>query len=132
MVALSFKTRFAPRIIAREKRHTIRAVRKRPIVVGEKLQLYTGMRTRHCRLIGTAQCTAAPWITIDFVSQAIMIQGHPSIRTAAKLDAFAVLDGFRDWADMRRFWQKPGTEVQVFSGVMIRWGSTFRPAEAAL
>lgn len=131
MVALSFQSRFAPPIIARDKRHTIRSVRKRPIVVGQPLQLYTGMRTRHCRLIGTAECIAVRVISIDFVHERVAIE-RTLIRTAPKLDAFAVLDGFRDWADMRRFWQKPGTEVSVFSGVMIRWGSTFRPAEAAL
>jgi len=32
-----------------EKRQTIRAVRKRPIKVGDKLHLYSGLRTKKAR-----------------------------------------------------------------------------------
>ncbi|MFO0729377.1 MAG: MT-A70 family methyltransferase [Nitrospiraceae bacterium] len=48
MVAYSFKSRFLPPIARGLKRQTIRAPRSRHARPGERLQLYAGMRTRHC------------------------------------------------------------------------------------
>lgn len=56
MVAYSFRARFVVPIEAGTKRQTIRAPRKRHAKPGEEMQLYTGMRTRACRLIRLATC----------------------------------------------------------------------------
>lgn len=61
MVALSFMPRFVPAIVAGTKLHTLRWPRhgrSRHARPGELLQLYTGMRTRHCRRIGVVPCKA--------------------------------------------------------------------------
>lgn len=49
MVAYSFAPIFAPQIEALTKRQTVRGDRRRHARVGEPVQLYAGMRTRHCR-----------------------------------------------------------------------------------
>ena len=49
MPALNFKKQFAEKVETGEKRQTVRAKRKRAFVVGDKLYLYTGMRTKYCR-----------------------------------------------------------------------------------
>lgn len=74
MVAYSFKAQFVEPIRAglglptepqiRPKRQTIRADRKRHARPGEELQLYRGMRTRQCFLIGRAACTEVTKIRI--------------------------------------------------------------------
>jgi len=51
MVAYSFKKVFVRQIETGRKRQTIRADRKRHARPGEPVQIYTGMRTRHCRKI---------------------------------------------------------------------------------
>lgn len=68
MVAYSFQKRFLPKIVAGlepgpwlpgMKRHTMRqprSGRSRHARPGETIQLYTGMRTKHCRQVGRVRC----------------------------------------------------------------------------
>lgn len=53
MPLLNFELRFAGLIESGEKRQTIRAQRKYPIKAGDKLYLYTGVRTKNCRKLKT-------------------------------------------------------------------------------
>jgi hypothetical protein len=59
MPALSFKARFADDVESGAKRQTIRAWRKRPFRVGDRVYLYTGMRTKACRKLGESDCLQA-------------------------------------------------------------------------
>lgn len=117
MVAYSFDRRFAPAIVAGLKRQTIRALRKRHARPGERLQLYTGMRSRDCRLLrDDVVCTRLDEITIDLRALAdvddpadaamlervarrpalgVVVNGMP-VAMAAR-DAFAARDGFDGW-----------------------------------
>ncbi len=56
MPAYNFKKQFAPDVEAGRKLHTIRPKRKRPTQPGERLKLYTGMRTKNCRLLVDTVC----------------------------------------------------------------------------
>lgn len=123
MVAYSFKGRFAEPILAGTKRQTIRADRKRHARPGEELQLYTGMRTRSCRLIGRAPCTFVGSIRIDVEHGRIESLGTGTAwTTLEEIDLFAQRDGFADWRDMARFWAAEHPDLPVFSGVLIQWG----------
>lgn len=122
MVAYSFKARFAPPILAGTKRQTIRAERKRHARPGEQLQLYTGMRTRSCKLIGRAPCLSVTSIRLDFqVRRVESLDTGTAWTTAEETDAFAVSDGFADWNAMAAFWAAEHPGIDLFSGVMIRW-----------
>lgn len=141
MVAYSFKAYFAPQIIDFSKRHTIRGDRRRHAHVGEPVQLYTGMRTKHCRkIIDDPVCVAVRPIRIMFSD--LIDEGIASIEINERqlcreeIEAFAVSDGFkperlRELAPtkmiaataretMSRFWagENPGP---VFEGVIIEW-----------
>lgn len=122
MVAYSFKARFAPPIQAGTKRQTIRADRKRHARPGEEVQLYTGMRTRSCRLVGRATCTAVRRVRIEIGEVSLVQVDGVHIYD---LDAFARSDGFEGWADMVAFWRSehPTSDADrlSFSGVMIEW-----------
>lgn len=135
MVAYSFRPRFVGPILAGSKRQTIRAGRRRHAAPGEEVQLYTGMRTRHCKLIGRAKCIATYRIVIDLVRQSINAEEDPSrdwevgvplefpaIVAARTIDDFARLDGFEDWPDMRAFWRGEHPGVDEFIGWLITWG----------
>lgn len=132
MVAYSFKKMFVPAIRAglcervegwpTPKRQTIRADRRRHARPGEEIQLYTGMRTKQCMLIGRARCVSVEPIGLYFALKKIVIGGAipQSVRTSATLDEFARDDGFRDFDGMRSFWATThGSEK--FDGVIIRW-----------
>jgi len=120
MTAYNFKPRFRASILAGTKRQTIRAERKRHALPGEQVQLYTGMRTRHCRIIGRAVCTTTSPVTIG-VAESWVDDDCGRMTDPYFLDAFAHLDGFVGWAAMAAFWQREHPDVEVFSGVLIRW-----------
>lgn len=49
MPIINFKPEFAELVASGKKRQTIRAIRKRPFKAGDKLYLYTGLRTKEAR-----------------------------------------------------------------------------------
>lgn len=142
MVAYSFKSRFAEPILAGTKRQTIRADRKRHARPGEEIQLYTGMRTRQCKLIARAICNNISRIHIMFPMPhekayvgGILVNDHnnpggnpdePSVDywKPRELDAFAQRDGFKNWPDMTQFWRERGEDYLDWFGVLISWTPT--------
>lgn len=132
MVAYSFKRQFVDPIkvglglrgselarpIVHPKRQTIRADRKRHARPGEELQLYCGMRTRHCFLIGRARCLSVkPLALLWGVSDAMVyIENEGSPLTPE----FARADGFESPEAMRAFWEAEHGE-ETFRGVLIQW-----------
>lgn len=132
MVAYSFKAQFAAPILAGTKQQTIRANRKRHARPGETLQLYTGMRTKHCRLIGRAVCQETQNVRLSFINGYVMLGSVGSgsalcrelLRTRADCDAFARRDGFEDWKSLAEFWEANHPGTRFFDGVLIFWGDT--------
>lgn len=132
MVAYSFQKMFVDPIRSGRKCQTIRADRRRHAREGEELQLYTGMRTKQCRLIGRATCVCAIPIRINFSTMypgdVVVVGAGPRI-WAQDLDRFAHADGFNDWPAMRAFWEEQHPNVLLFVGVIIYW-TDFRSALA--
>lgn len=83
------------------------------------MQLYYAMRTKHCRLLGTAVCNGTMPIVIVPTTDTIEV-GHERL-PAWLLDDFARSDGFADWPDMREFWRQHHPEIALFSGDLILW-----------
>lgn len=129
MALLGFNERFASHILEGSKCQTIRAVRKYPIVPGETLYLYTGLRTKHSQKIGEVKCESIEDISIHFDPDGIFF-GEVNLRnfqaslTHDELNLFAKSDGFKNWMDMKDFWiYTHGSMVlqQGFKGILIRW-----------
>lgn len=135
MVAYSFKAQFAEPIVTLVKRQTVRGHRTRHALPGEPMQLYTAMRTKHCRkLLDTDPiCLDVRSILIDLSPY------HPLIIAGIAIDGvtlddeeieqFAVDDGFGSAADgaarwrMGKFWDANHGHSE-FDGIVLRW----RPA----
>src|ERR1700677_2202241 len=98
MVAYSFKQQFVEPIRAGLKRQTVRPHRKRHARPGEELQLYSGMRTPSCFLIGRALCVRVREITLEVYGNSlnIFIEGK-LLPGEKKTNEFARADGFADW-----------------------------------
>jgi hypothetical protein len=112
------------------KRQTIRAIGKRRHVrAGEEMQLYHGMRTKQCFLIGLGTCVSSLPISLDFTLEHIVIDreqfcgdGQKTVyKGTSRLDLFARMDGFADYADMREFWREEHEGVDAFAGVIATW-----------
>lgn len=114
MVAYNFKPQFADRVEAGLKFHTIRE--KARAKVGDKLQLYTGMRTKKCRKLIDAICIAVDTVCITPEGP---IFGQPGFWPKDK-DLFAERDGFKCYDEMYDFFCSDHGE-EVFNGYVIMW-----------
>lgn len=124
MVAYSFKSRFAGPILAGTKCQTIRKPRtgrSRHVRPGEEIQLYSGMRTKHCKLIARVTCKAVREVQIGLGNPGVLIIDGAHFNTDADLERFAKRDGFESWSDLNAFWAKEHRGVSWFTGVMIQW-----------
>jgi len=117
MVAINFQTGFVPKILAGQKSQTIR--RSQKAKAGDKLQLYTGQRTKACRKIADAVCTISYPLTI--YPETVHFQGGQfhRLREAVHLDRFAQADGFESWEELVAFFEKQ--YGLPFSGWLIEW-----------
>jgi hypothetical protein len=146
MVAYSFQKRFVGRLLAGlepgpwrpgMKRQTLRPPRRnnRHAYPGQQVQLYSGARTRQCRLIGRAVCLVhAPVALIwgdgrfglrlrtgtvhvptgrddDLPPEILRLVLGDELWGAA-MEFFAQADGFADAAEMSRFFDAPPTPLQ--------------------
>jgi hypothetical protein len=136
MVAYNFQRRFVEPIrvglskiqlsFDYAKRQTIRAPRggsghAKP---GDFLQLYCGMRTKNCFLIGRAVCTETKFIRLDFSYPGLIVLDRNDL--VLDLNEFARRDGFIDFNFMRDFWRKQNPQVfatgaDIFEGILILW-----------
>lgn len=125
MVAYSFKRRFIAPILAGTKRQTIRAERKRHARPGEELQLFTGMRTKQCRLLGRATCLTVQPIRMFIKARCVESEGD-TISCRLGTDTFACADGFKTRDELAAFWADNHPGIDPFSGVLITWGTLRR------
>lgn len=114
MPAVNFQARFAQAVESGEKLQTIRRTRRAN--VGDDLRLYTGQRTRACRLLGIGRVTAVAGVSIDVSGMYIEGQRLDAI------DAYAVArqDGFASWAAMRDWFAETYGELP-FNGWLHQW-----------
>ena len=127
----TFRTRFVPLIDAKVKLHTMRRAGKRPPPkVGTLLDLrywsdrpYNSPQVK----IGTAVCSKVETCVIVALDNRVCLDGK--LLTVAERDAFALRDGFKDWADMRFFFlEMHGTGT--VAGNLIHWNpATYTSAE---
>lgn len=123
MVAYSFKKRFAPLIANGSKRQTVRAGRRRHAAAGERVQLYVGMRTKHCvKIIPDPVVVAVAPMRIYVGRRTVTsISVNGQLLNAIEREAFAMSDGFESIADMHAFWTSEHSGIGWFDGILIRW-----------
>lgn len=126
MPALNFKQQFADAVENGEKRQTVRAHRKdgRPhCKTGDVLSLYTGMRTKNCRMLGKARVTRVASIKInptDMELDGKLLYSIIHSRDADLTDnEFAEADGFDSFMDMANWFDQ--VHGLPFEGVVIYW-----------
>ncbi|MDD4888670.1 MAG: hypothetical protein PHU85_01975 [Phycisphaerae bacterium] len=119
MPALNFKQQFAGLVSGGRKTQTIRAVRKKPIKVGDTLYLYTGMRHPGCRRLGVGRCTGVEDILIGGGPYYGEILMHGRWLTSEERGALARKDGFACATEMIAWFK--ATHGLPFHGHVIRW-----------
>ena len=133
MPALNF-TQFTDNILSGEKCQTVRLSRKHPIKRGNKLYLYTGMRTKGCKKLGEAVCSKVVPIKLNKTKYWVVIEaefgklskwengisktlGWEGTNKLAREDGF---DGYYSFADffINTYKLKPG-DSKEFN--IIKW-----------
>ena len=109
--------RFADDVETGRKGHSIRARRKHPIRVGDKLMLYTGMRQKCCRKLLDAVCTKVEDISIEANEFRVCIDGRMLSRQ--EIELLAVADGFSESQEFFDFFAQ--THGSRFEGDLIHW-----------
>lgn len=84
------------------------------------MHLFTGLRTTHCRRLGTARCIVSAPVSL---AAAGVCLGEQSDVNA---DAFAQIDGFLDYREMLA-WFQDQYQSPEFHGWVHRW-QDFAPA----
>ncbi len=118
MPAINFSV-FIEQVENGSKKQTIRKRRKRPIKVGDTLQLYTGMRTPACRKLGVTTCTGVEPLVlhcqgVEYTALKLMITRFAQ----NSLNDFAKQDGFKSWPQLASWFH---LERKPFEGDLIRW-----------
>ncbi|MCT7977650.1 ASCH domain-containing protein [Laspinema olomoucense] len=115
MPAINFQKRFAMAVQSGTKRQTIRGYRKRRFVVGDKLMLYTGMRTKLSHFLRESTAIAVHDIKIeeDKVYLDDLELNEENLLKLANDDGFESIDEFFDFFC--------STHGLPFSGQLIKW-----------
>ena len=124
MVAISFKKRYAEKVESGTKLMTIRKTKR--VKAGDKLQLYTGMRTKGCRKLRDAVCVAIDSVSITPDGPFF---GQPGWWPKDK-NVFAERDGFQTYADMYDFFKSEygfDEDDYIFNGYAIMWNAKEQP-----
>lgn len=119
MPAYNFQKQFVPMILDGSKAQTIRRRRKHPTKAGDTLYLYTGLRTKDCRLIGKAICTKVvkPVVIYPFF---FFIKINGQLLSTNQMTRLARNDGFRSWVGFFQFFQRY-EEKTLLDFEIIEW-----------
>lgn len=118
MVAYNFKKEFAGDVESGAKTQTIRE--KKRCKVGDKLQLYTGMRTKVCRKLKDAVCIGTADIKIDREVPWLLSNTSGEVHMSKDGKRFHELDGFKSIEAMVAFFEK--NYKLPFEGFLTVWG----------
>ena len=118
-------TVFIDKILSGEKRQTIRKAggKWENVKAGDKLTLYTGLRTKECRKLGEAEVESIEDITITKNDSVIINDCYWSYEL---IDELAKKDGFEHVENFLKFFHDHYGEK--FTGKIIKW-KNFRKAE---
>lgn len=118
MVSFSFQPEFAPLIESGQKIGTIRRTKR--CNPGDKMHLYTGLRTKSCKLIGVKRCLEST--PVFLMPNSISIGSAACVHSLKREDAdlFAMRDGFLNYRAMHN-WFVDQYYHEEFSGFLHRW-----------
>jgi hypothetical protein len=120
----NFREEFAPKVEAGEKVQTIRLNRRdgrnpRP---GDRVQLFSGLRTARTRRIGAGQVTACLRVYIELGEASTHVTRIDGVNLSAdEAESFAKIDGFESAKQMREFFRKQYEPMRELEGFCVRW-----------
>lgn len=122
MVSFSFQPDFVEPIEGGQKIQTVRQTLR--CKVGDRMHLYTGLRTKQCKLIAVKQCVMVARVLIEprgvSIGNAVRDNYEMLTLDAAHSDLFAMADGFLNYRAMYQWFLNQYNRTE-FSGFVHRW-----------
>lgn len=122
--AFNFRTQFADKVERGEKLQTIRQRRKdgRTPKPGDRVMLFTGMRTASCRRLGESVVVECFPVHLDLEELGRRVIVSNGIRLhVGEAEAFAKLDGFSGAWEMLDWFRETYKPATAFDGFCVRW-----------
>lgn len=125
MPGLGFSAQFADLVESGKKTQTIRAPRVRPIHVGDRVYLWTGLRTTKARKLGEGIVERVELIRLDRRGSSVGAEYPHPLRgsgfwlTESALSRLAQADGFAGRAELLDWFDR--AHGLPFTGDLIRW-----------
>lgn len=123
---LGFKPHFAELIKNGRKIHTIREGNR--FKVGDKLHMYTGVRTKNCQKIDIEGWPLeVKWVMkveLKFTGDYFVLlqySNHYQSLSTIEMDNLALNDGFENWFDMYKWFRANYPKEACFKGQIIGW-----------
>lgn len=128
---LGFKKRFRAPIESGAKIHTMRDRRMKPPKTGERLFMYTGLRTKYCELITnreTLRSTQDITVMVHILPKIVYVWIDGRGLDIFEVAEFVYNDGFEDVEDFADWWiakipkrsRKPRTIIE-WEGCLHHW-----------
>jgi len=119
----SFRKQFADRVASGEKLQTIRGRRKdgRMPKPGDRVLLFSGMRTAYCRRLGESTVVEAFPVYLDLERGDWLIVVNGTRLDFSESEAFAKLDGFQSACEMIDWFRATYPGESAFNGFCTRW-----------
>jgi hypothetical protein len=102
MTTFSFKPEFVPKILSGEKQSTIRSTKR--CGVGDKMQLYTGLRTKKCKKLMEVICIGVAPIVIS--ASSVWKMGKTEGNVKPSVAPLHEQEGFMNVRDMMDFFRQ--------------------------
>lgn len=124
--SFSFRKQFAGAVERGEKLQTIRQRRKdgRVPKPGDRVTLFTGMRTVYCRRLGESVVVECFPVHLDLEELGRRVIVSNGIRLhVGEAESFAKLDGFSGAWEMLNWFRETYKPATAFDGFCVRWRS---------
>ena len=116
---INFQPRFAEAIESGAKRQTMRPPRKRAIFPGDRLRLYTGLRTAKARLLREVECRNIQTVELGITGATITDFSRRIILSIEANDTLAKSDGFGSYGEMLDWFEsrygKPPFHLEIIA-----------------
>lgn len=130
--SFNFRSQFAEAVERGEKLQTIRQRRKdgRVPKPGDRVTLFTGMRTAYCRRLGESVIVDCFPIHMDLEELGRRVIVSNGIRLhIGEAESFAKLDGFKSALEMLEWFRQTYRPADAFDGFCVRWRSPKQHSE---
>lgn len=119
---LPFKPQFVKSILSGTKKHTIRTDKFNRWCSGRKIEMATGVRTKHYHQFGSGICMAVQKIDIWWTALGVpFVYVDARLLNSFETKQLALNDGFYSETDFFSWFEPLRSDDKIYTGKLIHW-----------